>query len=416
MKYTTKKKWQFTFIYFFPVFIIFSCFSIFIHYSYSEKIYEIDDTISEMAFGTSEYREFNEYKEYKEAPNTIIAEQDWNTLSMEEIDKKLIENGLEPIGNSKDPFYYLTPKEIKEKLNKEAIFWGSNPDGGVVYTEVGHDLPYISLEQIEEVQDTISQSSLMTIIVTLFGVTLAFAFLAYYFAGKAIKPLQDSIEKQKQFVSDSSHEIKTPLALIKSEAEVLLRDKNSSINEYQSFAKNTVEDVNRLDTLADSLLWLAQLDQKKKDFALEKINLSALIQKIANSFGQVALKKKITINADIEKDIFASANRDATYQVLNIILDNALKFSPEKSKIDIYIKQELQSIIVNIKDCGIGISKKDLSHIFDRFYRASEDRHEKGYGLGLAIAKEAMLAQGGNIKIKSALKRGTIVELRFKKG
>jgi len=393
MRKKISKQWQLTLTYFTPVFIIFSIFVIFILFSYSNQIYKIDDEISQIAMEDA-------YSE-NSAPyiDEIISDEDWETLSQMEIDQKLIDSGINPIGDKNDFFYKMKPDEI------DKFFEENDNNINVIGIESEmlnyNSYPSISIEDIEGIQEDIFDSFLDNIFFILLIITTLFGFLAHFFAKKSLNPLREALNKQKRFISDSSHEIKTPLALMKSEAEILLRNGSTSITEYKQFAKNVLEDVNRLDVLSKSLLQLAQLDQSKSDISSEKINILNIIEDVSKRFKSILKNKKCSLATHYCKNNTVYINRNHLIQLITIILDNACKYADNDTEITVFTIEKANTIELIIENKGNTISAKDLKHIFDRFYRVSKDRNKKGYGLGLSIAKEIINLYDGDITIKS---------------
>jgi len=462
MQIKLSKKWQLTLVYFVPITILFAIFTLIIFYAYSSRIENIDKTLSDLSFN---FRQTKDVAIFQDPLAEIITEEDWNILSLKEIDQKLQKAGGEPIGDPNDPFYALTPQEIEEKEN-EIFFLEPNfqeklhtedPTYGIIsesewdilsmqeidqklqeagkssigdpndpfYTLTPQEIEeeygamagfnYLSAKQIQEMENMMSLDMLFYILIALLVMILLFSGVAHFFAGKAIEPIEEALKKQKSFVSSSSHELQTPLALIKTEAEVLLRNQNSSLQEYQDFTKNTVADVNYLTRLTRNLLQLAQLDQKKYTMELASISLEKVWKKALRSLNSLLQEKKINIKTSFAPNLKVLGNENAMQQVFCILIDNAIKYSSPHSTIHVEAKSTKKNILINIQDNGCGIPEKDLPYIFDRFYRASEDRHEKGYGLGLAIAKEIMLLQQGHIEMESVERKGTNVTLCFLK-
>lgn len=403
------KKWQLTLIYFTPVFIFFSFFAWFSITYYDRSIDQIDDTIQDLAFNLDENIYINELE-------NIISQKEWETLSMAQRDERLAENNLPPVGDQKDPLYFLTPAEITQKFLREPIFWDeTTTNEPTLNTEalIEQTPHYISLEQIQEIQNDIQQKSILIILTILFIMTVIFAIIAYKLAKYAINPLERAIEKQRRFVSDSSHELRTPLTLMKTEAEILIKDKNASLNDYQKFAQNTITDVNRLSSLTDILLRLAKLDHGQESIKPTNLKPKNIIDSLIKKFSNELSKKNISCENQIPENIEIRADETILKHIFTIILDNAIKYGNENGKIRITADDQKKSCHIFIKDDGPGISKQDLPHIFDRFYRASKDRHAKGYGLGLAIAKELMSLLHGEITIISEPNKGTVVKTSF---
>lgn len=206
-----------------------------------------------------------------------------------------------------------------------------------------------------------------------------------------IKPVEASFKKQKQFIADASHELKTPLAIIMASEEAYEKDKNIK------WLQNIKNESDRMNNLIKDLLDLAKLENDSKKI-YEKNNLSKLVEKTALTFESLCYEKKIKLNYDIEKNVFYKCNSEEIKQVIGIILDNAIKYS--KGIIDINMYTDKKNIILKIKNNGEPIKKGEEEKIFERFYRIdkSRNRSENHYGLGLAIAKNIVEKYNGIIK------------------
>ncbi len=238
-------------------------------------------------------------------------------------------------------------------------------------------------------------------------------FLSYYLATLSMKPIEEKNKKQKKFLADVSHELKNPLSAIKTTLEVAQKQPDWKVGEAQEVFKDLNTEVSRLINITKDLLILESLKNNSKE-KKEKVNIKEIINTIISKLTPMAQKKNIDIKADItenSKNIFAYKN-DIEKIIFNI-LHNSIKFSKHNSIIEIKFNKEH---ILTIKDYGIGISKSDIEHIFDRFYKADNSRtftKESGSGLGLSIARE--LAKKNNIKIKveSKKEKWTKFSLKF---
>lgn len=252
------------------------------------------------------------------------------------------------------------------------------------------------------------------------GMINAFIFISsgaigYFLAGKTLYPIQKMVEEQNRFISDASHEFRTPLTALKSSLEVNLRDGNLSISDAKKIMKESIKDVNDLQKLSDSLLQLSQYEKPQTVSKFEKISLKQLVNESIKKVEPLAKNKNISIesmmiNGNLKGD------RYALIDLFMILLDNAVKYSQESSKIVINSKKSDRSVLISIKDSGIGIDEKDIPHLFDRFYRSDKARSKKdvdGYGLGLSIAKKIVDKHNGEIKIESKLKKGSTVIIKF---
>jgi signal transduction histidine kinase len=224
--------------------------------------------------------------------------------------------------------------------------------------------------------------------------------LGYFLAGRTLSPIEKMLEEQKRFVSDASHELRTPLTALKTTFEVGLRDKSMTLKEARHLISEGIDETNKLKKLSDSLLELAAENTvfqniKVNDFIIEAI---ARVQPLAKA-------KDIRIITKLDNS-FVLGNQEKLTEVVTIILDNAIKYSPAHTKIRITAKGNF----IKVADQGKGINPQDLPYIFDRFYRSDKSRghlDEGGYGLGLAIAKKIILEHHGRITVNSIVGKGS---------
>lgn len=243
------------------------------------------------------------------------------------------------------------------------------------------------------------------------GIFFLVGSLSYFLAGKTLRPIQEMVEEQDRFISDASHELRTPLTALKSSLEVNLRDKNLSIEDAKETMSESIKDVNDLQRLSDSLLNLSQYQKPFFSAKIKDISLNVCINEAVKKVTSLAKQKQITIKKNVE-EINIKGIKDDLINLFVIILDNAIKYSSKKTSIKIYAKKTNNQIIIEIKDQGIGIEKKDLPFVFDRFFRADQSRSKEkvtGYGLGLSIAKKIVDTHEGEIKVESKQGKGTVV-------
>lgn len=267
-----------------------------------------------------------------------------------------------------------------------------------------------SPEVLEEAKDRIV---LMLIIINL-GILGLSGVAGYLLAGLTLKPIKNMVDEQNRFITDASHELRTPLTSLKSEIEVNLRDKKLSIKDARKLLESNLEEVNNLQYLSDNLIKLAQNHQTN---GVNFINISTaeISNEAIKKVEKLAKKKSIRINKNVG-DFDIEADYAGLKELLVIFLDNAIKYSPEKSEINLNIKESGSSALIEISDHGIGIEKQDLPLLFERFYRADKARSKKdtdGFGLGLSIAKQIIQKHNGSIDVKSKLNSGTTFKIKL---
>ena len=216
-----------------------------------------------------------------------------------------------------------------------------------------------------------------------------------------VEPVEETFEKQKQFISDASHELKTPLAVIEANADVL-QDKVGE-NKWINYIQKEIESMNKL---INELLLLAKIENVDNIKEYIKLNLSKESEIILSMFESMAYEKKVIIESDIEEDIMFDGNKEDIEHIVSTLVDNAIKHTESQNKIVVNLKKEKNDIIFEVKNVGEPIPEEEREKIFERFYRVdkSRNRQEKRYGLGLAIAKATIEKYNG--KIEASYKNG----------
>jgi two-component system, OmpR family, sensor histidine kinase CiaH len=231
----------------------------------------------------------------------------------------------------------------------------------------------------------------------------------YFLAGRTLKPIKEMVDEQSQFITNASHELRTPLTALKSEIEVNLRNKKLTISETKKILRSNLEEVNNLQTLSDGLIKLTQFQKGQTNFPITKIDIVNIINDAIKKIYKLSFNKQITIDNQITAENI-EGNAQMLTELFVIFLDNSIKYSPINSTIRLYSEKTDGHIIIHIQDEGMGISPKDIPHIFDRFYRADKSRTKNdisGYGLGLSIAKKIIDSHQGSIKVQSKIGIGS---------
>lgn len=226
--------------------------------------------------------------------------------------------------------------------------------------------------------------------------------------------IEYAIEREKQFTSDASHELKTPLAVIKGTMEVLIR-KPRNQQEYEDKINFCISEVDRLNKMVDQLLLLARFENQKQNINNESIYLNALLLDQITRFSDKIATKKITINTNFTSEFYINSDSYLVSIIISNLISNAIKYTNNHGEISIILSQNSESLLFTIIDNGIGIAKNDLDKVFHSFYRADSLNHTtiKGTGLGLSIVKRLCELLSVTITIESELNVGTIINLSF---
>lgn len=243
--------------------------------------------------------------------------------------------------------------------------------------------------------------------------------VGHVLSGKAMIPLRQAYEKQRQFAADASHELRTPLAVVMASAELLQNDPSIKSPFLRQVIDDVRDEVKKMTKLVSDLLVVARSDNKALKLKPQKFNLSALIEQTARLMQPLAEQKKIDLQADNLPKVEIQADEQKIRQLVLILVDNAVKYTPDGGRVSVrYESTETGRVRFAVSDTGIGIAKEDQAKVFDRFYRVDKARSREmgGNGLGLAIAQEIVHLHKGRIWIQSELGQGTtfFVELRTK--
>ncbi|MBR2565311.1 MAG: HAMP domain-containing histidine kinase [Paenibacillus sp.] len=268
--------------------------------------------------------------------------------------------------------------------------------------------------------DVTAQQDILTNLIYTFTVVGLFMliviyFLSRYFANRSIAPVREAFEKQKQFIADASHELKTPLAIINTNTDVLLANQEETVESQAKWLHYIKSETERMSGLTNDLLYLTQMDDSRSALIHTKFNMSDAVESIILPMEAVIFEKNISLDYSIDPDLMVHGNPEQIKQVILILLDNAVKYSGAKGAVNITLQKQNQDVILTVSNTGEGIAPEHLDRIFDRFYRTDSSRARKhgGHGLGLAIARSIVDQHKGEIYAKSAQGEGATFYVRL---
>ena len=247
-----------------------------------------------------------------------------------------------------------------------------------VETEVGNLILFLNCQREIDSYESFAQNSILISIIVIVSVLL----LIIMVSKRVIAPIQQSYTKQKQFITDASHELKTPLAIISSNADVLEMENGDS-----KWTNNIHNQVDRLTSLVNSLVVFSRMEEKDT-VERARFDLSDALKSRIEDFSELADFQKRYLITDIDANLSYYGEQASIVQLMDILLENAIKYSPEGGDILITLKKNRRNAIMKISNKA-DVKKGDLSKVFDRFYRLDESRNSaiKGYGIGLSMAQ-----------------------------
>ena len=320
----------------------------------------------------------------------------------------------------------------REALAGEALRSGETrlgyferPDGEVVWvasapmTLAGRQIGVLQYARSPEVVDGIVNRLILALTLVGVGALGLAAVGGLYISRRAMRPVRDSFERQRAFIADASHELKTPLTLIRADAEVLSRALAG--NADGELVEDLLEETDRMNALLSDLLTLARLDAGKLSVAREPFNLASVIAETSERFAARAEAegKRLEVHLDGGK-LLALGDAGRAAQILAALLDNALRFTPEGGLIAVEGREADKGgrVEAAVSDTGPGVPAEHLPSVFDRFYRAEESRTRSGggTGLGLAIARDLARAQNGDLVAENVPDAGACFTLSLPSG
>ena len=237
-----------------------------------------------------------------------------------------------------------------------------------------------------------------SVIIGIVGIML-FIIISVILSFWLVRPVKENFEKQKRFISDASHELKTPLAVISANTDVL--EGEIGENKWLSYIRL---ESKRMSELVNELLCLARLDDKSgHQLVMTQINLSDLVLSVSLPFESTVFEMGKKFDVDVQPDIMCKGDESSLKHIITILIDNAVKYSDEHGKISVKLHKQSNKNIIEVYNTGEGIKPENILKIFERFFRQDESRNSKtgGYGLGLPIAKSSVEAHGGKISVQS---------------
>lgn len=287
-------------------------------------------------------------------------------------------------------------EEYAQDVWKSGSEHGYKADYRFIIREISEGTLVIFLDNSREM-NSFKTFFVASVLASVIGI-LAVFILVFILSRRAINPIAESYEKQKRFITDAGHEIKTPLTIIEANTDVIEMECGES--EWTSSIRNQVQ---RLTELTNSLVALSRMDETRNTIVMTDFSLSDAVLESAEPFMAIAKRHGKNIYTDVDNRISYTGNEQTLRQLVGILLDNAIKYSADRS--DIFLSLKLQGKLVTLicENTVNEIEKGSRDEMFDRFYRADKSRNSEtgGYGIGLSLAKAIVETHKGKISAKS---------------
>lgn len=306
----------------------------------------------------------------------------------------------------------LTEEKIKslvEKVQKENKKEGTLFDEDLLFctNRTQGNLKIAFVEQ-KYLTDKVCSVCITAFVTSLLFLTIIF-FISLWVSNLVVKPVEKSLDEQKRFIADASHELKTPLAVISANTKIIEKTANSKQKEW---IESTNDEIKYMSKIIGEMLTLAQTENITA-INKTKVDLTKLATSVCLQFEPIAFEKNIEMEQIIENDVFVNFDEKMLRQLVMILLDNAIKHEESGGKVVLCIEKKSNLTTLKVTNLKTLIPKEKITHLFERFYKVDESRTSEGFGLGLSIAKNIVDLNGCTIFVSSNEQNGTSFDIKI---
>lgn len=293
-------------------------------------------------------------------------------------------------------------------VEREDAF-GYLSDCDLFYLAAGKsDSAKVSLFPARYLRASLLQTSLY--LLGAFALTMLACYgISRYISRLAVRPVEQAMDREKQFVADVSHDLKTPLAVMQACHHILMENPNQTVADAQAWLDRSGAAMQNMKSLIDDMLTLSAMETAQRLPRRENVNLSAIATKAALQMEVMAYDRSIELETDVQDGVSTIGDADALLRIVSGLIENALKYEPQNGRVRVALVSRSRKAILTVQNFGAVIAPEDLPHVFERFYRSDKARTaQQGHGLGLAIIQRTVELMNGKIEVASAPETGTV--------
>lgn len=303
-----------------------------------------------------------------------------------------------------------TLEQVLEAVVAQEDSFGILAGDSIIYYRTGNGSPYkIALASTSYISQSMLRLALALLMIWL-GAMLCFLLVSIQLSKLAVRPMEDAMARERKFVADVSHDLKTPLSVILANNSILRENPQATVGSLQRWTDSTQNAAKNMQRLIGEMLTLAEVERRDSPLSLEMIDFSAVVMKTALQLESVAYEKSVELETEIPEQVMLRGNEDYLQRIAASLMENAIKYEPSGGGVWVRLTAAKHRVQLEIRNRGSIIPEEDLPHVFERFYRSDKSRQEGpgGHGLGLAITKQMVERLGGSISVESGNGRGTV--------
>ena len=324
------------------------------------------------------------HESYESAAQRVLAQnRDFGTISLD----------------GRDWMYKIAYQESRDRLAD----YPQVADSLMLSSGINRQISFLDItESIMTLRRLMITLSLVGVVVL-----IVFYFISLFFSGRAVKPIAEAWDKQKHFIADASHELKTPLTIINANCDALLESGRETVDSQRKWIDYILAGTDRMARLTGQLLTLAKMDDKSRAITFDNVDISKLANESIQSMEAMADKRCLNVEQNIEPDVVIKSDGEKIAAIYTALLENAVKYAD--NSIYVNLCKDRRRVFFSVANDGCSISKEDLPKVFDRFFKCDKSREgNDSYGLGLSITKTIVESLSGDITVVSEVGGNTV--------
>ena len=302
-----------------------------------------------------------------------------------------------------DYFDESTLPELLKTVTSQSVQFGTLYSSHVIYYYTGNSSLYrVALASTDYITHSMLHLGLVLLAIWV-GAMGCFLLVSIQLSKVAARPMEEAIGREKQFVADASHDLKTPLSVILANNSILRENPEARVGSLSRWTDSTQQAAKRMQQLIGEMLTLADVERPEAPLELTQVDIASVVMKAALELESVAYEKGVALDTELPDSLLGRSSENYLQRIAASLMENAIKYEPRGGQVLVTLTRSRRHAILEVRNRSTHISQEDLPHVFDRFYRSDKSRQSKtgGHGLGLAITKEMVTKLGGTIQASS---------------